>query len=75
MATICETNLRMLSADDGAPEPSEVELELELIDPRRGHASNVDDWGLQLVKTKDPRDVFACGDCESEACERDLGCR
>jgi hypothetical protein len=75
MTTVCETNLCMFPTDDSTPEPSEVEVEikLKLVGPGRGHASNVDDWGLRLVETKDPGDVFACGDCESETWER-IGC-
>lgn len=74
MTTICETNLGMLPAHDGTPEPSEVEtgIELELIGLGRGHAPDVDDRGLRLVKAKDSGDIFACSDCESEAYERDL---
>jgi len=77
MTTVCETNLCVFPTDDGTPEPSKVEVEVEiklkLIDPGRGHAANVDDWGVRLVETKDPGDIFACGYCEGEACERDLG--
>lgn len=75
MTTVCETNLGMLPADDGTPEPSEVEvgIKLEFVGPGRRHASNVDDWGLRLVKAKDPGDVFACGDGESETYERKTG--
>jgi hypothetical protein len=75
MATVCETNLGMFPADDGTPEPSEVEvgIKLELVCLGRGHASNVDDWGLRFVKAKDPGDVFTCGNCESETYGRELG--
>lgn len=75
MTTVCETDLGMLPADDGTPEPSEVEvgIKLEFVGPGRGHASNVDDWGLRLVESKDPGDVFACGYCESETCESKMG--
>ena len=76
MTTVCETNLCMLPAHNSTPEPSEVEVEikLKLVDPRRGHASNVDDWGLRLVKAKDSGDIFACSNCESETCGRGLVC-
>lgn len=69
MTAVCETDLCMLPADDSTPEPSEVEVEinLKLVDPGRGHATNVDDGGLQFVETKNPGDVFARGDCEGEA--------
>jgi len=77
MTTIRETNLCVLPTDDSAPEPSEVEVEVEiklkLIEPGRGHAANVDDWGVRLVETKDPGDVFACGDGEGETCEWESG--
>ena len=69
MITVCETNLCMFPTDDSASEPSEVEVEVKfvLVDPGGGHASNVDNWGVRLVETKDPGDVFACSDCEGEA--------
>lgn len=75
MTTVCKTNLGMLPADDCTPEPSEVEvgIKLELIGPGRGHASDVDDWSLRLVKAKDPGDVFTCSDREGETYERELG--
>jgi len=50
MTTVCETNLCVLPTNDSTPEPSEVEVEVEiklkLIDPGRGHAANVDNWGV-----------------------------
>jgi len=68
MTTVCETNLCMFPTDYRTPEPSEVEVEIKLkfIGSGRGHAPNVDDWGLRLVETKDSGNVFACGDCEGE---------
>ena len=50
MTTVCKTDLCVLPTNDSTPEPSEVEVEVEiklkLIDPGRGHAANVDDWGV-----------------------------
>ena len=65
MTAVCETNLCVLPTDDSTLEPGEVEVEikLELVDPGRGHASNIDDRGFQLVETKDSGDIFARGDC------------
>ena len=75
MATVRETNLGVLPADNSAPEPSEVEagIKLGLVGPGRGHTANVDDWGFWLVKAKDSGDIFACSDGEGEAYERDWG--
>lgn len=71
MTAVGETNFCVFPTNDGASEPSEVEVEIKFrfTGPGRGHAPNIDNWGFQLVETKDSGDVFTGGDCESETCE------